>query len=68
MCASAIFVVGTSGILPKIIYRSVKSYKLTREGLLIKLANHTTRGVVFAVAMATTPGDACITCSRRFCL
>ena len=28
MCVSAIFVVGTSGILPKSNYRSVKSYKL----------------------------------------
>ena len=27
MCASAIFVVGTSGILPKLNYRSVRSYK-----------------------------------------
>ena len=30
MCASAIFVVGTSGILPKLNYRSVKSYNLNR--------------------------------------
>ena len=28
MCASAIFVVGTSGIPPKLNYRSVKSYKV----------------------------------------
>ena len=28
MCASAIFVVGTSGIPPKLNYRSVKSDKL----------------------------------------
>ena len=28
LCASAIFVVGTSGILPKLNYRSVKSYNL----------------------------------------
>ena len=27
MCASAIFVVGTSGIPPKLNYRSIKSYK-----------------------------------------
>ena len=29
MCASAIFVVGTSGVPPKLNYRSVKSYKFT---------------------------------------
>ena len=31
LCASAIFVVGTSGIPPKLNYRSVKSYKSERK-------------------------------------
>ena len=34
MCASAIFVVGTSSIPPKLNYRSVNSYRLTNEAML----------------------------------
>ena len=30
MCASAIFVLGTSGIPPKVNYRCVKSYTVTK--------------------------------------
>ena len=41
MCVSAIFVLGTSGLPPKLNYRSVKSYKLFPS---IICTTHSTRG------------------------